>query len=203
MNCCRRSLIALIAGCLVSPGQQREPPTFRATTTLVEFTLVALDGKGQPITDLKKEEVSVSESGNSRQHAIFRFESGGLEGSPQQPLPPGVFSNRPEHTAAGAQRNLTAIVFDTIDTAVASRGQNESNYQMSARDGVMRYLRDLPAHTKIAVYRLGTGITVLHDFTEDIESLRARIANADLNPQGERIDNKGVGNPWATALCRR
>ena len=25
--------------------------------------------------------------------------------------------------------------------------------------------------------------------------LRARIANADLNPQGEQIDNKGMGNP--------
>ena len=35
---------------------------------------------------------------------------------------------------------------------------------------------------------------MLHDFTEDIDSLRARIANADLNPQGEQIDNKGMGD---------
>jgi VWFA-related protein len=194
MNRCRRSLIVLVAGCLISHGQQQEPPTFRATTTLVEFTLVALDGKGRPIADLKKEEVSVSEGGNSRQQADFRFEGAGLAGAPPPPLPPGVFSNRPEHNAAGAQRNLTAIVFDTINTAVVLRGENESNYQMSARDAVMRYMQDLPAHTKIAFYRLGTGITVLHDFTEDIDSLRARIANADLNPQGEQIDNKGMGD---------
>ena len=74
MNRCRRSLIVLVAGCLISHGQRQEPPTFRATTTLVEFTVVALDGKGRPIADLKKEEVSVSEGGNSRQLADFRFE---------------------------------------------------------------------------------------------------------------------------------
>jgi hypothetical protein len=81
MNRCRRSLIVLVAGCLISHGQQQEPPTFRATTTLVEFTLVALDGKGRPIADLKKEEVSVSEGGNSRQLADFRFEGAGLAGA--------------------------------------------------------------------------------------------------------------------------
>jgi hypothetical protein len=51
---------------------QEEPPTFRATTRLVEFTVVALDKKGNPVTDLRKDELTLLDGGKARDVAFFR-----------------------------------------------------------------------------------------------------------------------------------
>ena len=44
--------------CLLLSGQS-EPPTFRANTQVVEFTVVAVDKKGQPVADLKREDFTL------------------------------------------------------------------------------------------------------------------------------------------------
>jgi hypothetical protein len=50
--------LAAALGCL---GQQ--VPTFRAGTTLVEFTVVAVDAKGEPVLDLAAREMRITEHG--------------------------------------------------------------------------------------------------------------------------------------------
>ena len=158
-------LLMPLASCLAGWGQQRpETPTPRATTTLIEFTIVALDGKGNPVSDLKKEAISITENGRPREVAYFRFEGGGTEKTPPlEPLPPGVFTNRPEQTP-GPTRNLIAIVMDMINTSPAD--------QMLAQAQMTRYLQALPHNTRAAMFRMGDQISVAHDFTDDIESLR-------------------------------
>lgn len=42
---------------MVPLGARQDPPTFRTATTLVQFTIVAVDSNGNPVTDLKREEV--------------------------------------------------------------------------------------------------------------------------------------------------
>src|SRR5688500_5848187 len=104
-HCC---LLIFLVGCLAGWSQQRqETPASRATTTLIEFTIVALDGKGNPVTDLTKQEISITENGRPREVAFVRFDGGGTEKTPpSDPLPIGIFTNRPEHTP-GPSRNLT------------------------------------------------------------------------------------------------
>lgn len=57
-----RLLTALFVGLLGVPGQaqdaQQPPatPVFRTSQTLIEFTVVATDSKGNPVTDLKQED---------------------------------------------------------------------------------------------------------------------------------------------------
>ena len=161
-----RATLLFSAICLLCPGQ--EQPTFRAGTTLVEFTFVATDGKGNPVTDLKKEEILVAENGLPRELAFFRFE--GLDNPVRpQPLPFGEFTNRAEFTP-GPARNVTAIVLDAINVS--------GNGQASVREDLMRYLDALPPGTRSALFRMGSQIKVLHDFTEDVESLRASIAES-------------------------
>jgi VWFA-related protein len=49
----------------------------------------------------------------------------------------------------------------------------------------MHYLRALAPNTRVAVYALGANLRILHDFTDDLEALRARLAkhNIEFNIQ--------------------
>ena len=167
-----RYFAAFLAACLLCLAQQPgETPTFRTGTTLIEFTVVALDGKGNPVTDLKKEEITILERGQPRDVAVFRFEGGAADAPPPAPLPPGLFSNRHEYTP-GVPRNITAIVLDSLNT--------DWSHQMYVRDQLVRYLREIEAGTHVAVYRFGERMAVIHDFTDDLESLRARVSRNSL-----------------------
>jgi VWFA-related protein len=169
LSCCAAILLLTVLPC---PAQQTETPTFRTGTTLIEFTIVALDNKGNPVTDLRKEEITILENAEPRDVAIFRFEGGGDDDAPSPaPLPSGLFSNRPEYTP-GMPRNITAIVLDSLNT--------DWTHQMYVRDQLLRYLREIETGTHIAVYRFGERMAVIHDFTDDLESLRARVSKSSL-----------------------
>jgi VWFA-related protein len=169
----------LIAAAVVhARAQQPAAPVFRTGTTLVEFTIVATDQQGRPVTDLKQDEIEVIDRGKPRQVDFFRF-----EGAPFAPgakpveerresVAPGIFTNRPEHSP-GPARNVTAIVIDTLNTL--------SEDQVAVRASVMRYLRALAPNTRVAIYSTGERVRVLHDFTGDLESLRARLAKTAID----------------------
>jgi VWFA-related protein len=162
----RRSLAAIFAGSTLCLAQQ--PPTFRAGTTLIEFSVTAVDRKGGAVADLSANEIRITENGRSRSVAVFRYD-GGAAGSKPAALPPGVVTNRAEYTA-GPPRNVIAILLDALNTPAAD--------QMSARDQVLSRLSTIEPGTRVAVYRLAGGLTTLHDFTVDAASLKARIEEA-------------------------
>lgn len=181
----RRLAFALLIGALANSAitalRTQDQPTFRTGTTLIEFSIVALDDKGNPVTDLIKDEIVVSERGQSREVAFFRFE-GSLEPRASNALPPGQFTNRFD-AAPNTARHITAIVVDAINTQPVAVGMQFT--QASIRDQIVRYLDVLPPHTRVAVYRLGRDVKVLHEFTDDVPSLRAQVANMDLALQEE------------------
>ena len=83
------------AGAAQSPP---DSPTFKAGTTLIEFTVVVTGEDGRHIVDLKQEDVSIVEGGRPRDVAFFHY-----EGAPPaairvraQPLAPGIYTNRPD-----------------------------------------------------------------------------------------------------------
>jgi VWFA-related protein len=147
----------------------RQPQAFRSGTTLVEFTVVALDNRGKPVTDLTKEEFGVSDLGKPREIAFFKFD-GAPENRRPEPLPDGVFTNRAEY-APGAPHNVTAIVLDALHTTPIT--------QSSVRRQLLRYLDGLPPESQVAVYQLGQRLTIVHDFTADLASIRARLASLE------------------------
>jgi len=154
----------------IAAAGQDQTPVFRTRTTLIEFTLIALDKDGNPVTDLKKEEVVVKDKGRPRDLALFRYE-GGEQPRSVPPRLPGVFTNTPDLTP-GPPRNITAIVLDTLNT--------QPRHQVWVKAQAMRHLRALPPGTRVAVYLLGQILAVLHDFTDDAESLRERIEQAPV-----------------------
>lgn len=148
-----------------------EPPVFRTTTRLVEFSLIALDKKGKAVTDLRKDEVEIREKGRRRDVSFFRFEGQPPDRTPEVSLPAGTFSNRVE-LAGGPPRNVTALVLDTLNT--------QPRDQIWVRAQLFRYLKSLAPQTRVAIYHLGSRLRVLHDFTGDAESLRARLEKSGL-----------------------
>jgi VWFA-related protein len=172
----RLVISAVMLGSLVWASQG--PPAedelvFRSTTQLVQFTVVAVDRDGKPVTDLRAEEFTLEDKGKKRPLAVFRFEGGPqtVPDKPREALPAGEFSNRVER-AGGPPRNITAIVLDTANT--------DPRDAIWVRAQAVRFLRALAPETRVAVYLLGSRLTVLHDFTDDWDALRRRLQQATL-----------------------
>jgi VWFA-related protein len=154
---------------LLLPAQEPEP-VFRTTTQLVQLTFVALDKNGQPVTDLKREEIVLEDKGKPQEIVFFQFEGAGSTAPPMpRNLPKGSFSNRVE-VAGGPPRNLTAVVLDTLNSAPAD--------MTWVRAQTMRFLRKLAPDTRVALYLLGQRVAVLHDFSDDMDTLRKRLEAA-------------------------
>lgn len=175
----------MTAAALTYAAQQESTPIFRAGTTLVEFSIVATDGRGQPVTDLKQNEITIVQNGRPQPVAFFRFEGSAFAPDAtepaREPIAPGLFTNRIEYSP-GPARNVTALVIDTLNTVPED--------QVAVKAQVMQYLRALAPNTRVAVYMLGANLRILHDFTDDLEALRERLAkhNIEYNIQAVSAD---------------
>jgi VWFA-related protein len=157
---------ALAAIAISALEAQQPAPTFRVATTLVEFTLVAEDGRGNPITDLTRDEIEVAEGGVLRDLAFFRYDGDATAPAAPLPLPPNLFTNRLEYEP-NPPRNIVALVMDGLNSSLAD--------QVTMREQLMRYLIKVPSDTRVAIYWLGTRVEVLHDFTSDLRELQAAL----------------------------
>ena len=165
-----------------------QAPTFRTGTTLVEFTVVALDGRGNPVTELAQAELTLTDRGQSREIAFFRFdgdEKATDASVPPPALSPGFVSNRPEYQPE-PQRNVTAVVLDLVNTAAPD--QNRARAQM------LRHLKVLPNNTPVGLFQFTETqrVTVLVPFTTKVELLRAQMsASASLRRELVRPGHQG------------
>jgi VWFA-related protein len=149
--------------------QPQDAPTFRTGTTLVELTVVVQDEGGNPITDLTKQEITVTEDGRRREVAFLQFEGHtafATQVAPPPPLPTNTFTNRVERIA-GPVRSVIAIVMDVLNT--------DYNFQLQMRESVLKYLDTVQPGTRVGIYRLRTELEPLHPFTEDVASARESV----------------------------
>lgn len=166
--------------CAAQPAAQQEVPKFRASTRLVEVSVVALDKNRQPVTDLKPEEFTLLEDGKPRPIAFFHFDGADEPKPAAAPEAANRFSNRPEYLP-GAPRNITALVVDALNTAPEDHAR--------VRAEVYKYLRQVPPQTRIGIFLLGYRMAILHDFTDDSDSLRERLKKAPMElPTGGMLD---------------
>lgn len=180
----RRWLVGafLVLLAVMTGGAQSRPetPTFRAGTTLVDFTIVAVDARGNPVTDLRRDEVAILEDGQSREVAFFQFEGavrpddGGAVAPAMATLPAGTFSNQPQYTPR-PPRNLIAIVLDLINTSIPQQAELQTR--------LLHNLKQLPADAHVGLYLLSEQAVAIHDFTQDTETLRARLERGAASVQ--------------------
>ena len=161
-----RPFVFMIISALLAQ-EPSAPVVLKSTTRLVQVSVIAQDGKGQPVTDLKKEDFRVKVNGKDQPIKIFSMDSSGALPQGEAKLPPNVFTNRME-VKPGQQYSVTIILLDTLNTKWAD--------QVFAKAQVIRYLRTLQPSDHIGLYTLGSSLRVLHDYTADSSELLARLA---------------------------
>src|SRR5713101_2232547 len=143
----------------------------KATTRLVVVDVVAVDGKGAPVSDLKVEDFTVLEDGQPQQISDFNFRHPSTSAQVPRQLPPHVASNALPY---GTASSLNVILLDAINSDFSSRAY--------AQEMLIKYLDSSPAIQPTAVFALEGKLTLLHDFTTDTKALREVIDRFNPRP---------------------
>lgn len=138
-----------------------QPQTIRSSTRLVQLSVIALDGKGEPLTGLKKEDFTVLDEGQPQNISFF---SCGTPPPASRPpaLPPNYFTNRFDLKGEDPGA-VTVVLFDSLNTSPQD--------QSFVRKQILRFLQTVKPQDHVALYALSTNLIVLHDFTRDVSAL--------------------------------
>jgi VWFA-related protein len=163
-----------------SPSQAQQPnepnsvPVFKAKTRLVLLDVVATNGKGEPVTGLKKEDFEVFEDGKPQDISTFEEHKGT---PPTQiklpPMPPNVYTNFPLVQTADS---VNVILLDSLNTPTSD--------QVYVHSQMIKYLKTIPPRTRVAIFTLASQLRMLQGITTDSSLLSAAInkAKAGLAP---------------------
>ncbi len=161
----RRTLFLIGIISLGSAAQQPEV-VLKSTTRLIQMNVVVHDKHGQPVRDLKKEDFTILDNGKPRPVSVFSMDSNAV--LPQAPkLAPNVFTNRLQQKSE-VPAGVTVILIDELNTKYQD--------QAWAKQQVVKYLKTIHAEDRVAIYVLGRGLRVLHDFTTDSSDLLRKLA---------------------------
>jgi len=181
----RRAGFFLAIGSVLA-GQAPTGPTFRATTKLVQVSVVAHDSKGAPVADLRREEFQILDNGAPQEIRVFVAATEKSSASPPQNLAPNTFTNR----ISGSSTRNSVILFDNLLTGFGDpEGLDGTGYGVQK---VLEALRKIPDGERIAIYALGRKLQVIREFTTDRESLERQLRAWKPSP-----DDAVTG----TALC--
>ncbi|HEY6307065.1 MAG TPA: VWA domain-containing protein [Candidatus Angelobacter sp.] len=164
----------------------------KATTRLVVVDVVATGKNGEAVTDLERPDFRVSEDGKEQTIRVFSFQQ------PKSPppgqadttaavarasfkLPDNVFSNAPRYNPESA---LNVVLMDGLNTTTP--------HQAYVRDQMIKFLGKMPQGRPVAVYTLGSKLTLLQDFTSDPETLREVVKKLKGNSSA-LLDNPSGG----------
>jgi VWFA-related protein len=150
-------------------GQQSAPPTgavIRTTTTLVEVRVVAVDSAGHAVTDLRREDFQVFDSGKSQPLRLFApSRSGDAPPSPGSRPAPGETEPTPPGYAV--------ILLDWLNTAYADR--------LRVQEKLLLLMKNFEPRQKVGIYVLSSHTHLLTDFTADRDILAALVEHMDLD----------------------
>ncbi|MBD0326536.1 MAG: VWA domain-containing protein, partial [Pyrinomonadaceae bacterium] len=167
------------------PSQQdksAEDDVVRITTNLVQVDVTVMDKKGQPVTDLRPDEIEILEDNRPQKITNFSYVSleGGAGNQPAAtkapvdktapPVPPVKL--RPEQV----QRTI-ALVVDDLSLSF------ESTH--FTRQALKKFVdQQMQPGDLVAIIRTGGGVGALQQFTSDKRQLYAAIERVRFNLQG-------------------
>jgi VWFA-related protein len=160
-------LVALLLGLPSTAVPQAAPDqvVIHAGTHVVLVNVVVKDKSGKPVDDLRRADFELRDNGQEQRIALFALEKTSEAATAVSISPAALtFTNRPGPDVAA----VTVFLFDQLNTQL-------SDQQLAKRD-FLRYLRGLPAASRVAVFALGDSLSLLHDFSEDMPSLLEAVA---------------------------
>ncbi len=150
---------------------QAAPPSSSAPTlqvysreTVIDVTVT--DAKGQPIHDLKDSDFTVKEDGKPQAVRSFREIRENTVPPARNPpqLPPNVYTNlQPTPTTSA----VNILLLDSLNTLPVD--------QVAMRQESMKYLKNMPRGTRVAVLGLSSSLRILQGFTADPAILIAAV----------------------------
>lgn len=177
---CNSFRVAIIYFCVLvlsapaqTPNNSPAPPqtALKVTTRMVQVNVVVHSRKGEPATDLKKEDFTIYDQGQEQRVATFSMESTQplMQAGSSKPakLPPNTFTNRVELKEATPSA-ITIILLDGLNSLFED--------QAYARQQVIRFLNQMQEGDRVALYTLGRELKVLYDFTSDPLALQRALA---------------------------
>jgi VWFA-related protein len=212
--CFLGSLSAVLFPILTSPqSPPASPPTqagtqpsqtgqsgyvLKVTTRLVTVDVVATDAHGNPVRDLKPEDIQIFEEHKQQEkieHFQFleRLKGAGL-GESGAPVPASASVIPP--TEISNQLPLEKLKIPPIVLLMDSLNTQTEN-QLLARANMIQLLRNLPSETPVAIFLLGSSLRVLQTFTSDPSLLRAALdqsVSGAMLTKNPALDTKSTSN---------
>ncbi|MBK7931397.1 MAG: VWA domain-containing protein [Bryobacterales bacterium] len=179
----RPTAALLIAATLALPQEQ---PIFRTTTNLVVVNVEVRSRDGKPVEGLKAEDFEILESKQPQRISVFEYQR--LD-SEAPPAPAAVAAAEEARSAAAISaskpgelryrdRRLIVLYFDVSALAVAE----EIRARRAAEDYIQKSMNESDL---LAIMSFSSQLKILHDFSDDKESLLAAIKQMRL---GEASD---------------
>ena len=176
------ALLCASAAVVVSaprPAEQR--PVFRASTRLVQVSVVVQDGRGQAVPGLTAADFEIRENGKIQAVSHFALHASApprrAEATSAGPGATPVFTNVLEgRVGTGA----TILLFDQLNTPFADQGH--------AIKHIVRFLERLQPTDRIGFYILEAGgVRVVQDFSRDVSGLLALLKRFRANVSQETL----------------
>jgi VWFA-related protein len=151
-----------------SATQDASVATFQTQAQLVQLDVSVTDSSGRPITGLQQSDFTVLEDGQPQvihafePHLPNTVQAAKSAAAPKLSLPPNTFTNR---VAAPPDGPLSILLMDLWNTPVSD--------QAYARKQTIEFLKTLPPGKTVAMFVLGSRLTLVQGFSDDPATLVA------------------------------
>lgn len=169
----------------------------RVRSRLVVVDVVVRDARNQPVHGLPREAFEITEDRAAQRMRSFEAHTATdtmHEGPPAPKLPPGSFTN---YSPVPQDGTLNVLLVDSLNTP--------TNDQTYLRDQLLQFVQKAPRGQSLAIFGLGSRLTLLQGFTQDPEALRAALQRrtgrngSSLldDPTGTRTDSTRASEAFA------
>jgi VWFA-related protein len=143
------------------------PFTLKVQSRQTLVDVIVTDKKGAPVKGLKAAEFRLTEGGQPETINYFKEHTTEiLPAKPPAALPPGVYTNIP---LVPPMDTLNVLLIDGLNTPF--------NDQAYVRSQTLKYLKEIPSGTRVAVFALGTQLHYIQGFTTDPKLLMEALKN--------------------------
>ncbi|MGE3468367.1 MAG: VWA domain-containing protein, partial [Pyrinomonadaceae bacterium] len=161
------------------PAPAGDGDVVRISTNLIQLDVTVTDKKGQPVTDLRRDEIEIYENGKKKNIAGLSFVRGTRSAGAQAPVRGSANQTvlpappiRP-----GAVRRTVAIVVDDLNLSFPST--------FWVREALKKFINEqIQEGDVVAIVRSGAGVGALQQFTADRRQLLAAVDRVKWNSLG-------------------
>jgi len=156
------------------PQENRTGAVIRSTTRIVNVSLVVTNSHGNPIKDLKKDDLTLLDSGKPQTISFFSPIDNELPPPAAPPPGPDIYTNHPPGNRTPP--SITILLFDILNSRWTSQGVGLQR--------VRKFLRQVQPQDHLGLYLLSDEMKVLHDYRTDSSALVAAIQRYDVEQSG-------------------